>query len=126
MNVAAPVKLNRIGHLMLGVTDVDRSTAFYRDRLGLTLLAAHPGFAFLECGGVTLVLSRELAKASDHIPGAAEIVFAVDNVQSNYAALQSRGVEFLKEPRQVTATDWAANFKDPDGHLLSVFGPQGK
>ena len=38
--------------------------------------------------------------------------------------LRARGVEFLNAPRNVTGDQWAANFRDPDGHLLSVFGPE--
>lgn len=116
--------LSRIGHVMLGVTNIERSTAFYRDQLGLSLLGVHGGLAFFNAGGVTLMLSTELAKAAANLTGATEVVFAVENVYAAYDALLARSVVFLREPRQVTPTDWAANFKDPDGHLLSVFGPK--
>lgn len=116
--------LNRIGHVMLGVTNIERSTAFYRDQLGLPLLGAHGGLAFFNGGSVTLMLSTELAKAAPGIAGATEVVFAVESVQTAYDTLLARGVVFLREPRPVTPTDSAANFKDPDGHLLSVFGPK--
>ena len=43
-----------------------------------------------------------------------------------YKALGEKGVVFLGEPRAVTPTDWAVHFKDVDGHLLSLFGPEGK
>jgi len=33
-------------------------------------------------------------------------------------------VTFMNEPRPVTGDRWAANFRDPDGHLLSIFGPE--
>lgn len=39
---------------------------------------------------------------------------------------ETRGVVFLSEPMNVTGDSWAANFRDPDGHLLSVFGPERK
>ena len=42
-----------------------------------------------------------------------------------YRALTQAGIAFLNEPRQVTPTEWAAHFKDRDGHLLSIFGPEG-
>ncbi len=116
--------LARIGHVMLGVSNIGRSTAFYRDQLGLPLLGVHGGLAFFNGGGVTLMLSAELAKAAPGIAGATEVVFAVESVQVAYDALLARSVVFLREPRQVTPSDWAANFKDPDGHLLSVFGPK--
>ena len=46
------------------------------------------------------------------------------DVTAAHAALRARGVEFLNAPRHVTGDQWAANFRDPDGHLLSVFGPE--
>ncbi|MBI2682768.1 MAG: VOC family protein [Acidobacteriales bacterium] len=42
-----------------------------------------------------------------------------------FRTLQDRGITFQAEPHQVTQNDWAANFTDPDGHRLSVFGPPG-
>lgn len=116
--------LTRIGHVLLGVTDIQRSTVFYRDTLGLPLLGLHGGLAFFNGGGVTLMLSTELARAAAHLTGATEVVFTVDSVQAAYDKLLARGVAFLREPRPVTPTDWAANFQDPDGHLLSLYGPQ--
>ena len=33
-------------------------------------------------------------------------------------------MECLCAPRNVTGDQWAAKFRDPDGHLLSVYGPE--
>jgi predicted enzyme related to lactoylglutathione lyase len=49
----------------------------------------------------------------------------VDDVKASYRTLKSKGVEFMNEPRDVNGQEWAANFRDPDGHLLSIFGPPG-
>jgi predicted enzyme related to lactoylglutathione lyase len=54
------------------------------------------------------------------------VVFYVDNVRDARNALMDRGVAFMNEPRQATASEWTAHFRDPDGHLLSIFGPEGK
>ncbi len=117
------VKLNGVSNVMLGTTDLARSVAFYTETLGLELQFQNEGFAFLGGGGVTLTLSTAHAKLSDPVAGGAEIVFGVDDVNQTHAALSDRGVEFLNAPRNVTGDQWAANFRDPDGHLLSVFGP---
>jgi predicted enzyme related to lactoylglutathione lyase len=53
-------------------------------------------------------------------------VFAVDSVRAAYAELQRRGVELLHEPRNVYGSEWAVAFTDPDGHRLSVYGPEGE
>ena len=119
------LKLEKIGILMLGVKDLKAAVAFYSERLGLPLQMEIPGFAFLNGGGITLALSQPLARASQNLVGATELVFQVTDVHAAYRALRERGVSFNSEPHQVTPSDWAANFTDPDGHRLSVFGPPG-
>ncbi len=123
MNATA-TKVGQIATVMLGVKDVIRSLEFYRDRLGLKVQAQFPGFAFLEGGGITLALSEPLARALQQGPGATEVVFAVDGVVEAYEQLRVAGVQFVGEPRNVSDFRWAAQFRDPDGHLLSIFGPQ--
>jgi catechol 2,3-dioxygenase-like lactoylglutathione lyase family enzyme len=115
-------KLTQINMVMLGVEDLERSLAFYRDRLGLSVRNQIPGFAFLDAGAITLVLSEPLAKASESKGEAVEIVFPVQHVKPAFEALRERGVVFLNEPRNVNGPFWAANFHDPDDHLLSIFG----
>ena len=117
-------KLHSMSFVMLGVRDVQRSLAFYRDRLGLGVKTAFEGFVFLVSGAVSLVLSEALAQASPVTAGATEVVFSVADVRAAYEALRLQGVEFTHEPRSVAGPMWAANFRDPDGHGLSVFGPE--
>ena len=118
------MKLSTIGHIMLGVRDLKTSAEFYTETLGMKLVFKMEEMAFLEAGNVTLVLSRSLADVSENLVGATEVVFAVEDVTDAHRQLTERGVKFINQPRQVTDKDWAANFADPDGHLLSVFGPQ--
>ena len=118
----AEYRLSRIGIVMLGAADIERSLTFYRDRLGMTVKNQSPGFVFLDGGGVTLSLSEALARACPNPPGASELVFQVDHVRQAYEALMAAGVEFRTAPRNVSGPFWAANFDDPDGHHLSVFG----
>jgi catechol 2,3-dioxygenase-like lactoylglutathione lyase family enzyme len=118
-------KLDQIGAVMLGVKDARRSTAFYRDTLGLAVKSAFEGFVFPDGGGVTLCLSEALAKASPSLVGAGEVVLSVGDVPAaTYDALRGQGVEFSHAPRAVSGPMWAANFRDPDGHGLSIFGPE--
>lgn len=116
--------LAKIGLVMLGVADLEKSIAFYRDRLGMKLTAQFEGFAFFDAGGITLALSRGLTQATGKGPGATEVVFSVEHVRASYDALRSQGVEFVNEPRVISPGNWGANFRDPDGHLLSLFGPE--
>jgi catechol 2,3-dioxygenase-like lactoylglutathione lyase family enzyme len=121
----ANFKLSQIGVVMLGVQDLARSVAFYRDKLGLAVTGEVPGeFAFLNAGSVTLGLSVPSTRNSADGPGTTEVVFSVADVTAAHEALRSRGVQFTHEPRQATGPMWVANFNDPDGHRLSVFGPK--
>jgi catechol 2,3-dioxygenase-like lactoylglutathione lyase family enzyme len=117
------VKCSGIKYVMLGTSDMPRSLAYYREALGFRVKSETPGFAFLDTGAVTLCLSEPHSKLGE-IAGASEVVLAVDGVREAYDELKTRGVVFLSEPMNVTGDSWAANFRDPDGHLLSVFGPE--
>ena len=119
------VEIGQIGAVMLGVRDLPQAVAFYRDKLGLGVIMQENQLALLRCGSVMLGLSRGHVAAAPQVTGATEVVFQVKNVKATYQALKSRGVEFISPPRQATPTDWVANFRDVDGHLLSVFGPEG-
>jgi len=121
---ATNIRLTRVGTILLGTKNAAKAIPFYRDLLGLQLTAQFEGFAFFNAGSVTLALSEGLARAIPQIGGAMEIVFAVDGVREAYEALRSRGVQFRAEPRVVAGTNWAANFDDPDGNHLSIFGPE--
>ena len=117
------LKLSEINSIMLGVRDLNASLEFYRDRLGLPVKMQEPQLALLDAGPVTLGLSPGHVRLAPQVNGATEIVFRVEDVRSARQALIDRGVAFMNEPRQVTPTHWAAHFRDPDGHLLSIFGP---
>jgi catechol 2,3-dioxygenase-like lactoylglutathione lyase family enzyme len=118
-------RLDGIGIILLGVSDLERSLAFYTETLGLRLKSQIPGFAFVDAGGVTLGLSEPLGRALGSKSGGVEFVCSVENVRAAYETLRSRGVSFSSEPRNVTGQDWSAAFTDPDGHHLSIFGPAG-
>lgn len=118
--------LSQITTVMLGVRDLKTSLDFYHGKLGLSIKMQEPQIALLDAGPITLGLSPGHVRLAPQVNGATEVVFQVDSVRSTRQALMDRGVEFMNEPRQVTPTDWAAHFRDPDGHLLSIFGPEGR
>jgi catechol 2,3-dioxygenase-like lactoylglutathione lyase family enzyme len=123
--MADPLQLSRIAAIMLGVRDLAPALEFYKDKLGLKVIMHEPGLALLQCGSVIVGLNPGLTSLSPHVAGATEVSFGVDNLRATYRALREKGVTFMSEPRQVTPTDWAVHFKDVDGHLLSLFGPEG-
>jgi catechol 2,3-dioxygenase-like lactoylglutathione lyase family enzyme len=123
--MAETVQLSRIAAIMLGVRDLPQAVAFYQDKLGLKVIMRESELALLQCGTIILGLSTRHANAAP-LAEATEVSFGVDNLRATHKALGDKGVVFLSEPRAVTPTDWAVHFRDVDGHLLSLFGPEGK
>jgi len=123
--MAESMQLSRIAAIMLGVRDLPASIEFYRDKLGLKVVMQETQLALLQCGSLILGLSLRHANAAP-LAEAVEVSFGVDNLRATHKALGEKGVAFLSEPRAVTPTDWAVHFRDLDGHLLSLFGPEGK
>ena len=122
----AAIQLHGIHAIMLGVRDLALALQFYRDTLGLQVKMQETQLALLEGGAITLGLSPGHVRLAPQVAGATEVVFRVDNVRAAHKALAERGISFVSEPRQATPTEWVAHFKDPDGHLLSIFGPEGR
>ena len=48
----------------------------------------------------------------------------MEDIEAAYGTLRERGVAFRVAPRIVTGDKLAADFRDPDGHVLSIFGPR--
>lgn len=114
----------RVGQIILRVSDLQASIDFWSKTFGLELSMSAGGFAFLDGGGVNLVLNRVDEAPPDG--SLTEIVFEFDDVRSAHAALIERGVPFEVDLRPVMADEdrqlLAAHFHDPDGHLASVTG----
>ena len=123
--MAEAAQISKIAAIMLGVRDLPAAIAFYKDKLGIKVIMQESELALLQCGSVMLGLSPRHMNAAP-LAEAVEVSFGVDNLRATHKALGEKGVTFLSEPRAVTPTDWAVHFRDVDGHLLSLFGPEGK
>jgi catechol 2,3-dioxygenase-like lactoylglutathione lyase family enzyme len=108
------------------VADVDRAVGFYRDVLGLSLIARFGDLAFFDLGGTRLMLER----TEPFRPGAV-LYLGVTDITAAWQELCGRGVAFDDEPHTIF-TDEAGTFgpagedermcffKDPDGNLLAL------
>lgn len=112
-----------LGQVALTVSDVPRSTAFYRDGVGLRFLfAAGPSLAFLDLGNARLMLS---APEGEFTPGSSTVLYLrVADIATSHAAMRARGVTFVDEPHLVAPMPdhdlWMCFFRDPDGHTLAL------
>ncbi len=111
--------------IILRTDDVDRSTTFWSETVGLRVTNQLPGFTFLDGGAVTIIISvidRPIADESF-----TEIVLAADDVRMTYAEMEARGVPFEGELGPPIMSDdgrdlVAAYFRDPDGHYGRLTG----
>ena len=123
----------RVGGLFeahLGVSDLRRSTAFYRDIVGLSLALEVPerGAAFLWIAGPGEAMLGLWSIGSAPIGLALHLAFKapLDDVLNACARLRSLGVTPLSfsgtETDEPSVIGWmpaaAVYFRDPDGHLL--------
>jgi methylmalonyl-CoA/ethylmalonyl-CoA epimerase len=112
-----------LGQIALTVSDVMRSTAFYRDKVGLPFLfAAGPSLAFLDVGGVRLMLS---GPEGEFKPGLSSILYLkVGDIIAAHARMKARGVDFIDVPHFIAPMPdhdlWICSFKDPDGHTMAL------
>jgi catechol 2,3-dioxygenase len=117
-----------IGHLVINVTDVDKSVEFYRDVVGFEITRYRPGIgAFMSCGVIHHNLA--LSKASPDAPrpqkgqvGLNHFAFKVEN----YETLQRAYDRFLEAGVVISnITDHGITrslyFEDPDGLTMELF-----
>lgn len=114
----------------LGVADLEKSIAFYRDGLGLPMLPSPPGVAFFNLNGTWLGLSgRESLAADAGIPSEGSGYTGI-NLAHNVAS-ENEVVEVLEQAvnagaglvKSAQRADWGGfhgYFKDLDGHLWEV------
>ena len=115
-----------LSQVALNVDDLDAAVAFYRDTLGIALIArASRALAFFDCDGVRLMLSANAGAAS----AGCALYFEVSDIEQRYAELERCGVEFDGAPQVMHSADdyelRMAFFRDPAGNLLAIMAEQG-
>lgn len=125
------IKGLRFEGLSLSVDDVERSLAFYRDKLQLDVVyASLPAFALVRAGAGTIgILSMDAARKDGAVPTSAaqrrgvHVEFSTDDLDALYLTLQGYGVSFVQPPHD---EPWERSMTalDPDGY--SVEFAQGR
>lgn len=106
-------------HVMLYVTDVQRSAEFYSSMLGFKLLEEQaPHYARLQSPDSKTTIALHKVE-----PGARafRLYFESDKLDKLYAEAQKRGVKFDREPRDEPWGWRHAYLRDPDGHQISLY-----
>jgi lactoylglutathione lyase len=113
----------RLGHVIVYVSDLAASVAFYRDVAGLEHRFTDAGYAEFGTGETRLALYErrraEWLTGQAVQPGpAAEIVLIVDDVDGVAAGLRGRGVTLLSELADRPWGHRTAHVADPDGFVV--------
>lgn len=127
----------RISVITLGVADLERSLAFYRDGLGLPSAGIvgrefeHGAVAFFDLArGLKLAIWAQSDIAHDTglplTPGS-PTAFTIghnvarrEEVDAAIAQAQAAGANILKAPHETFWGGYAGYFRDPDGHVWEV------
>jgi len=116
---------NGVSIVMLGVTDLERSTRFYELTMERPVrFRAGDSIVFVDAGAIMIGLNTALGEHRRPLAGATELVFSVASVAASHRVLTDRAAVCITPPRRVTDKDWTATFADPDGHYLTLFGPE--
>lgn len=138
-------------HVVVMVTDLDRSLGFYCGQLGFELVnrnddrhgdfldtvcqarGIHINIALVRGGGEIIELIQVLSPEgfptdTDERPfGMARIGFEVADIEGTVAELRGKGVEFMSEIATVNVGHYAGGkavfFRDPDGVILELQEP---
>ncbi len=127
--MANALTIDGMHQVALTTTDINRSSRFYRETLGLKQLAVidPPGLAFYDVDGVRLSLLQDATAE----PSSSVIYFRVADIDAAVAVLKEKSVSLEQDPELVFKDtkgqfgeageeEWMAFFRDPDGNLLAL------
>lgn len=126
----------RLSIISIGVTDLRRAVAFYRDGLGFPLIdmsdtdhdpAQEIAFFRLEDGMQLVVWSFGFmaADTGETVGGApsitlGQVVSSTEEVDAAMARAGAAGARIVREPVYLPWGGYSGYFADPDGHLWEV------
>jgi catechol 2,3-dioxygenase len=126
-----PFRIGKLGHVVLNVRDVERSTRFYTEVLGFEISDVYPeemvpgGMVFLRCNpdhhGIALVGSLPAEATNVELNHIAFEVATLDEVIRARDHLGRHGVAIDFAGRRRAGCQLAVEFRDPDNHRLEIY-----
>jgi methylmalonyl-CoA/ethylmalonyl-CoA epimerase len=123
------ISLGKIAQIAVIVHDLERATAFYKEKLGIKhLFSVPPKMAFFDCDGIRLMLGTPERPDLDH--PSSILYFKVDDIDAAYEALGKRGVPFETKPALIAPMQtydlWLAEFRDSENNVLALMCEKAK
>ena len=128
--MSTPFAVRKIGHAVVFVSDLDRSTRFYTEVLGFKVSDVYPGsmmpggMVFLRCNSdhhcLALVGEGDTGSAKKLHHLAFELA-TLDEVFRARDHLKKHGATLTYEGRRRAGCQVSVEFLDPDGHHLELY-----
>jgi catechol 2,3-dioxygenase len=126
-----PFRIRRLGHVVVHVTNLERSVEFYTQVLGFKVSDVYPeemqpgGFAFLRCNTdhhcLALIGNAQGPAKQAELNHMAFEVGTVDEVFRLRERLRAHAVPLVFEGRRRAGCQLSVEFTDPDGHWIEVY-----
>jgi catechol 2,3-dioxygenase-like lactoylglutathione lyase family enzyme len=131
VSAGLPFEIKKLGHVVIRVSDLQRSTDFYVKLLGLKVSDIYSedlmpgGMVFLRFNadhhGVALVGGMQESARGRELHHFAFEVATLDEVFHVRDHLRALGVPIVFEGRRRAGVQIAVEFTDPDGHNLEIY-----
>ena len=119
--------MDRLGYVILFVADLERSTAFYRDVIGVPFKLQGDGYVEFATRGARFGLYDrdrlgELTGQGSEPPGSpgGEVVVLVEDVDAEAARLRAAGAAILRGPVDRPWGHRTLHVEDPDGFVVEL------
>jgi len=126
-----PFQIGKLGHVVLRVTDLEKSLRFYTQILGFKVSDVYPeemmpgGMVFLRCNAdhhcLALVgaapgqaTNKELHHVAFEVPTLEQVIRARDHLKAHRVPIDFEG-------RRRAGCQIAVEFRDPDNHSLEIY-----
>jgi catechol 2,3-dioxygenase-like lactoylglutathione lyase family enzyme len=127
------IKVLRLDHLVLTVSDIEATEAFYRRVMGMTPVVFGRGRHALAFGNQKINLhqtgSEFPLRASKPLPGSADLCFLIETpLDEAIQHLEREGISLVEGPVQKTGAKgllMSIYFRDPDGNLIELSNEVG-
>ena len=128
---ASPVRVNKLGHIVLRARDVERSVRFYTEILNFTLTEQGPNGAFLNAVGDHHTIGLFHAEGGENAGTVPEGGVRMDHFAMEVGSLEelfeireflkAKGVQMTFEGRRLLGGHTSVEFLDPDGNHHELY-----
>lgn len=126
----SPIKVNKLGHLVYEVSDVERTVRFWKEVMGFQETDRNEiGMVFFRCGADHHAIGLKPGLA-ERRPSSKEglrmehLALEVDNIDALFKArdwLKKNNIPVVFEGRKGAGGNAAVHFRDPDGYEFELY-----